>query len=279
MRAARFGTTGFVEDEPILLQLLSTVRQRPTLMIMPDTNYPVHYDERYTAADSVQPAEYLIGVFDVLGFSDGIQREPLSKVAQEYRELQRHLAWSAEIPLFIMDPANPRAERWHTRNAVYSDTMILWSDTSREAAMFFVASCSILMETATQAGWPLRGAITSGECVISQEAGLFLGQPIIRGLGLEKTQDWVGVGIDTLTVDNPAYGSVVRRNTDVRAYNVPMKAGAATLHWAITWHQRDPDATRHLRKMRDSAPPTERHRYEAAIAFLLNAKDQDPAAT
>ncbi|MFN8572361.1 MAG: hypothetical protein U0132_09910 [Gemmatimonadaceae bacterium] len=171
-----------------------------------------------------------------------------------------------------MSPTNPRAIRWNTRNAVYSDTIVLWSTLEQENVTFFLSSCSILMEVASKAGWPLRGAIAAGECVIHQGDGLFLGQPIIRALDLEKAQDWIGVGIDTLCADDPVCGDSVRQHVDVREYHVPVKPGSPAIEWAVTWHERDPDSTAAIRHMMERAPRNHAARYEATIAFLRKGR-------
>jgi len=219
---------------------------------------------RSTADDSLLCQELIIGVFDALGFKDRVLRSQLSTVVRDYRHVLRLRDWSSEIPVFSPNGL----VRWHTRTGVFSDTIFLWARADAESIDAFLCTCSILMAESLKAAWPLRGGVACGPCVMDASLGIFVGEPIISAVELEKSQEWVGAALDESCSVHPVCGRSIRAHEDVCSYRVPTRWCGRRAHWAVRWRDREPDTIGHIRRLLATAPRSERSKYKATLRFL-----------
>jgi hypothetical protein len=155
-----------------------------------------------TAADSSESRRYLVAYLDVLGFSERVRSTPLDQLLRDYERLLSDIGWSTETPVFTISPA--RVDYWKTRAVVASDSIMLWSDTTPEASEMLLTSTSRVLGRAAEMGWPLRGVITAGSCIMNEERGLFIGGALVEAVTLERGQEWVGCAIAESALADPS---------------------------------------------------------------------------
>ncbi len=154
----------------------------------------------------------------MLGFKSRLDRDGLATVAAGYRDLRRQALFANQIP--VIGPGVNQV--WTTRLAIASDTLMVWSDDDPEAVDSFLTTCGFLIGYAFNIGWPLRGGIAYGECVMNAVDSEFLGQPIIDAMVLEKRQEWIGAGLDRSCARANSFRTVESSDSLVR-YPIPLK--------------------------------------------------------
>jgi hypothetical protein len=219
-----------------------------------------------TAEDSPDPQEYVLALVDVLGFSERVRNSSLATLIGGYRQLLSSVAWSASVPVFHILAG--RKTEWAIRHVIFSDSLLLWSRPDPECVDFLLTACARITAEAARIGWPLRGIVTVGECVIDQGAGLYVGEGIVRAVEGEKIQNWLGFGIDERAVNHAVIGDSIRRHPDFIEYPVPVKPNSPPLPAALKWKIYDPWAQSAVRTMMEAAPAPERSKYQATLDFL-----------
>jgi hypothetical protein len=80
-----------------------------------------------------------------------------------------------------------------------------------------------MVAAAVDVGWPLRGALAYGECVLDRDTRTFIGQPIIDAYKTEEIQQWIGASLHRSVHNHPSMGERILRLEDIVAYDVPPK--------------------------------------------------------
>jgi hypothetical protein len=179
-------------------------------------------------ADVPEIRRYMIGVFDVLGFSAMLGAKGVEAVTEQYGRL-------------ITEAVTKPAMRTHNiirlsktqsgsilgalpvQHAHFSDTILLWVPLVQHFIAPFLARCADMVCEALQMELPLRGAVAVGRAVMHPPSRTFIGLPIVEAAKLEQAQDWLGVslGASMLAAD-------VSREFDptlVVPYRIPLKRG------------------------------------------------------
>jgi len=189
----------------------------------------------------VRATQRFIGLFDILGFSNIVTSNKLShltKTMQDFFLSSVNLAFdttSQYIDLMFDTKQGLDAPTVHYR--LFSDTILLYTETNDEFAFWNMVECSCrLMNFSLNQGFPLRGAITTGECLINDE--LIIGKPIVEAHLMEAKQEWAGCWISDscakLLKDLSCWRWAIIEKRIIK-YRVPLKQGAVKNRWVINW--------------------------------------------
>lgn len=172
-------------------------------------------------------SRFAFAMFDVLGFSDWIDRASLESIFNQYRHL---------IDKAVLKPNEKGSlSAFHTPDgqlfavtgppayAYFSDTILLWCPLVPPLVADFVERCSDLMCEAISTNIALRGAITLGDAVLDNATNSYIGKPIVEAAKLEKGQDWVGLTFGNTAMWSPFVAQL--HGASIIEYPTPMKAG------------------------------------------------------
>jgi hypothetical protein len=120
-----------------------------------------------------------------------------------------------------------------------SDTIIFVGPSNRPVDIIqFLWNAHQVMFYSVQAGMPLRGALCTGEILVSRERRLFLGPAVLEALSLERLQEWSGACLSRGLVEHiQAVGLAQRLFPLVVPYPVPWKPSATArgADYALNW--------------------------------------------
>ncbi len=117
----------------------------------------------HASHDDPNPRASFVALFDVLGFKDRIASFPLDKIVADYRNLIAIKRLAGRTPVVTRGGL----ESWAVATTVFSDTILLWCDDTWDAVQTLVGACAHLLASAVDIGWPLRGSLAYGECVLN----------------------------------------------------------------------------------------------------------------
>jgi hypothetical protein len=176
----------------------------------------------------MKTAKRYVGIFDILGFRDMIESQPLRKVI---RQTQGFLQTTTHV---LSIPQATRRKSLLVR--VYQDTVFV--STHRFTLNDFGALLeysAALIGFAFLEGIFLRGAITVGEIHVDDQ--IVIGKGIVRAYQMEQSQDWIGCWVDDLCFRgfpkkqiDPYY-----ENFLLIRYPIPKKSGPMKKEWALNW--------------------------------------------
>jgi hypothetical protein len=137
--------------------------------------------------------EYMIAMFDVLGFKSLF---PVPGLDEMYRRYETLTAFVREPKSgYDIDPIGGFVAVGHleVQCAYFSDTFLYWTPYSFPALRSFCTTCSEALCRGIEIGLPLRGAIAVGQAIMDHPKATYLGQPIIEAAKVEGAQNWIGV--------------------------------------------------------------------------------------
>ncbi len=178
---------------------------------------------------------YTVAMLDILGFETLFNENGLSWMADKYQQIigvinrinaQTKLIQNSlkitEEAIVVQNENQHSAGVFARYNGAYaSDTIIIWTHNQFPQARklspeeiverqkspefgwayhpipldrFFEICCEVV-SMGIQLGLPLRGAISTGEAIMDQEKGIFLGQPMIDTARMEKNQKIIGIAM------------------------------------------------------------------------------------
>jgi len=193
--------------------------------------------------DTPEMRRYILGVFDVLGFSALLQEKGLTEITALYSKLIAEVLTKGRMKSFsiVRFSDTQRGSVLGTvpiRHAHFSDTILLWVPLVQHFIAPFMARCADMICEALKMGLPLRGALSVGSAVMHSRTGTFVGAPIVEAAKLEQTQDWLGVslGPSMLAADVASEFDP----TLVIPYEIPFKKGKANnlSDLALDWPSR-----------------------------------------
>ncbi len=139
----------------------------------------------------------MLGFFDVLGFSDRLERDGIQAVVQTYDSLIADavargpmacfgLRWVSEsrgVPMLFTLPDH---------HAYFSDTILFWAELRQEFVSPFLSRCADFMCESLRREVPVRGVVAIGEAAMVADTGTFVGPPIVEAARLEPRLAWSG---------------------------------------------------------------------------------------
>ena len=223
-----------------------------------------HKRRHSAGADARGPQDIIVAMFDVLGFKSIVKQRSLADINEDYRALLLLKQSAGIVPVLSL----AGVDEWESASAVFSDTIVFWARAVPEEVQSFLATCSVLIAEALTAGWPLRGGIAAGCCVMDRRSRVFIGQPIVDAHLLEEAQDWIGAAMHSSCIDHPVVGSICRRDENIRKYAVPLKKPCSdNIELAVEWASRVYEPIAKLEQLRTGAGDAAR-KYDNAIAFV-----------
>lgn len=215
-------------------------------------------------------------MLDVLGFGRRVLSTDLSALVQGYRQFIRSAFNSAKVPVFsLAGTTTYEVGVW-----VFSDTVMLWCNDDLESLDSLLSTTGWLVSQALQLGWPIRGGIAGGDCVIDPANGIMVGNAIVDAYDTEKNQDWVGVGLhESVASDSRLNGPIERRYDTVVSYPVPTKRLTPAVTHAVNWGPYGVGCVSALAKIAATAnDPEVSRKMNNADQFLHATCDPDAAA-
>lgn len=206
-------------------------------------------------------------MFDVLGFEERLRQSGLDAVLAGYEQLRRTVTQAEVVAVF-----SPSVSAYHrTGSIVVSDTILLWCNDDWNAVQTLISASAHLMSDAIDLGWPLRGAIAYGRCVLDRDSDTYVGLPIVDVARTEKCQAWVGAALHQSVLDHPIFGSPIRALEDVIEYSVPVKSRCPVLTHALHWCAYSGRARAALEEARDRIQEADvREYYSRTLAYVLD---------
>lgn len=198
-----------------------------------------------------RPGERFVAFCDVLGFRRLLEREPVGKIAESYDAMLREAEASCLMVRTYPSPTASIPKRYRAGSAVFSDTILLWSEPTRsddnksvDDSNSFIPYVASVFGVALKMGFPLRIGIAYGECVIDPSNDLYLGVPIIHSYEAEQMQDWVGIACHASCFNSPQSKNLCLELKDgwqlgpLIEYDIPLKPefrDQASLKYSIDW--------------------------------------------
>jgi hypothetical protein len=232
-------------------------------------NSPLTRTHRPAGIGSPMEQDVVVALFDVLGFKRLLAASDLTAFAQRYREFLSLKLRNSSAPVIHLNGVDD----WSTPSVVFSDTVLFWSHATPNEADTLLRTCSILLADALSFGWPLRGGIAAGTCVIDKTARVFVGQPIVDAHELEAAQDWIGAAIHPSCLAHPTVGSTFALNDSVIEYAPPLKTEyKPRIERVVEWGTRVHNWRNELLTMKSKAPQALSERYEATLRFVAYSR-------
>jgi hypothetical protein len=132
-----------------------------------------------------------IGFFDLLGYKEFIRNNQLKEVAQKVRDILRVCRTSK----ILNEGIEHLFGNHFCEHVIFSDTILIYSNTTSDpSATLFTSFCTSLVNGLFRAGYPVRGALASGEFYVEvKQASICLaGAPIVEAYELADCLDFAG---------------------------------------------------------------------------------------
>jgi hypothetical protein len=183
---------------------------------------------------SIQPL--YIATLDVLGFKNLIDKRPLDEIVKMYQEL---LEIGTPIKFSVSKESsnanNSITEDMFLMHTVFSDSMIIWTEPTKNNINYFVYFLSLLMGHSILKQLPLRFGIAYGECEMDISAQIFVGRPIVDTYQTESNQEWIGGAFHKSCYSAP-YFDLMKGLKFALPYDVPIKEEKEPkLEFAVNW--------------------------------------------
>lgn len=169
---------------------------------------------------------------DIMGFKERVNRTPIGELNEQlllFKTKNKKLKPLLEGPKNIL-----------MRMAQFSDSIVLVSekDTTEDLNRICKAA-AILMQTALQTGFALRGAITKGEMVYDSENQLFFGKALVDAYLLEEELCYYGIVFHESVEDSICKAlSEAKRYFPIDDVRIPFKKGKS-VHYHVAWYKLD----------------------------------------
>ena len=225
------------------------------------TSFPTTLDSH----DSLEPQRAFVALYDVLGFTSRMRLKGLDQVRVGYRKLTRtKLDVAGLVPVF----SGLGGQYRRLASTIFSDTVLLWCDDNWEAVQTLITGAANLIATAVDMGWPLRGGLAYGDCVLDRQSRTFIGEPIIDAYEAEQSQLWIGAALTRSLTNHPLLGERIRALEDVVQYRVPTKESNAPLDYAVHWCPYGSRSVIELQQAMNASEEKFRVYYRNTIAYV-----------
>ena len=210
---------------------------------------------------------------DIMGFKERVGRTPIEELKNQ---LLLFKTKNAKLKPLLKGPKNTLMHM-----AQFSDSIVLVStkDTIDDLNRICRAA-AILMQTALQAGFALRGAISKGEMVFDNENQLFFGKALVDAYLLEEELCYYGVVFHESTEKDVVLAiQNTKRYLPIEDIKIPFKKGWSK-HYHIAWHKLNaallkgniaPDALVWLKDIRTTVSGNPRVYLDNTTTIIENA--------
>jgi hypothetical protein len=214
----------------------------------------------------------LVGVFDILGFSNLVKTEGIENVYSRMKSLFNPPA-GHDTPHFLFASSNLFAHRkfWSPSadHYIFSDSIILFNKNSHHWSDF-LPICNALLESGVMNNLPLRGAIAYGDVIVDFKNNIFLGDPIIDAYQLSENQNWVGASFHSSVCKIDETLGSVRIGSYQDQYQrctIPLKKEPTSevLPCALSSWLRGRNVERKLKELMACSPESAKIKYREAL--------------
>lgn len=174
--------------------------------------------------------EKFVLYLDIMGFKERVNRVPINDLK---KQLLLFKTKNKKLKPLLNGPKNVLM-----RMAQFSDSIVLVSekDTLDDLNRICKAA-AILMQTALQTGFALRGAISKGEMVFDEEDQLFFGKALVDAYLLEEELCYYGVVFHESVEESILTAmSNEKYSLPIEDVSIPFKKGKSK-HYHIAWHK------------------------------------------
>lgn len=229
----------------------------------------------------VESKNRFIAIFDILGFESRFKHKGLDYMLHKYSDLLLE-AYGAFGSSKIIDELHGNDANAGEGYAVISDTIIVWSKpiedeewSSLTLNMFFMAMYKLVNFSFVH--FPLRGAIAYGQVVVDSTNNIYIGQPIIDAVRLEKEQDWIGVTCHESCYKLERFNELSRTNR-ILYYPVPFKSGEVRNRFVLNWTPgRNLETYREIiEREKFQAPDLAKQKYDNTLKFIERTYQKPP---
>lgn len=192
----------------------------------------------------------LIAFFDVLGFSNRLEKEDPTVLHTDYARLIDEVdtavfKWRPQVT--SGDGSSEGLSDNFAKSRFLFDSLVLVSHDVRDITNVskFILACTLLMEKGFEAEFPLRGAVGVGDFVDDIDRGVFMSPVFPSLVRAEKAQEWSGCHIlpdaEALVVEAllgsrylSGYHAAIAR-WPILPFSVPVKTAKVVRRWCLNW--------------------------------------------
>lgn len=249
------------------------------------------------------PLGYYVALLDILGFEYKLNTLGIDAIHEKYKLIVEMVRQNTERNS-ILDALNFTGPMWTAKGGTFftynvhaayaSDSIILWANRAfkmvqnksiealerdRENPAYghlthpvpllpFINFLTEVMCQCLEAGLPLRGAISNGDCIFDEEENVFLGQPICDVARLEKKHKWIGVTACPSLEETPdLINYFIQYNKHVK-FQDSVLGNELVLNWPLYFLNSRKANPRALIIELNEANPGHHEYYDNTIAFI-----------
>lgn len=270
-------------------EVLFKTNSQDGLEIIEDFPTKIPSAEFFEEEDTLNHEMYFVALFDVLGFSNLVNKVGSKGVIDIYQKLINLTLLNKSYKSYERIRVAPNKYVMGTIYApikctYFSDTIIFYLKVPPFKFYMvspFVSKCADLICEALLLGIPLRGSINFGEGIMHKPTNTYIGKAITEAAQLEKDQKWLGASFCNSFIINEIREDL-NEKLIVPTYCNHFKKGTAsaspylTLDWIDRWHSKEyPDLEITLVNLMNLAPEENKEYYQNTIDFIKFSEQQD----
>lgn len=175
--------------------------------------------------------EKFVLYLDIMGFKERVNRVGIEELREQ---LLRFKTKNNKLKPLLNSKTNTLIHM-----AQFSDSIVLVSrDTTVDDLNRISKAATILMQTALQTRFALRGAIAKGYMVFDNENQLFFGKALVDAYLLEEELCYYGIVFHESMEDIILKALSQKQNIPIEDMIIPLKKGKSR-HFHIAWHKID----------------------------------------
>ena len=173
--------------------------------------------------------ERFVLYLDIMGFKERVNRVEIEELREQ---LLRFKTKNKKLKPLLESKANTLIYM-----AQFSDSIVLVSrDTTIDDLNRISKAASILMQTALQTGFALRGAIAKGHMIFDNEQQLFFGKALVDAYLLEEELCYYGVVFHESMEEIILEALSQKPDMPIEDISIPLKKGKSK-HYHIAWQK------------------------------------------
>lgn len=183
-----------------------------------------------SSIEIIEPEKFVL-YLDIMGFKERVNKTKIEELKKQ---------------LLLFKTKNnklkPLLEGGNTKEtlinmAQFSDSMILVTRNSNEDDLNRISkAAAILMQTALETGFALRGAIAKGHMVFDTINQLFFGKALVDAYLLEEELGYYGIAFHESMEESILNAIQNKREMPIEDIAIPLKKGKSE-HYHIAWHK------------------------------------------
>ncbi len=189
------------------------------------------------------PANYIVAVIDVLGFSKRLEAVGLLEMHRLYGELLSvavkpnvdDLPWRRMVTPIGDGLYVPSLAYLPLNHAYFSDTLLVWVPLEPNRVVLFLERLACVFCEALRLQMPLRGAVSIGQAILHKPSSTYIGNPIVEAARLEKAQEWTGLACGASFKKPPA--PIPLPVTSFVEWPAPVKTGRKSWFLSLVGHR------------------------------------------